>query len=111
LRIGSVDNLLVLATGDALDLALRARVGDNQLIDTERWQGFARPLAFEQGGEGLPYLYVDLNAAYNTFLPVAGGPAQRPLRQLAVSSRLLNEQLVHLRLVIGLGVTTSHRLV
>jgi hypothetical protein len=103
LRIGSVDDLLVLATGDALDLALRARVGDNQLIDTERWQGFVRPLAFEQGGEGLPYLYVDLNAAYNTFLPVAGGPAQRPLRQLAVSSRLLNEQLVHLRLVIGLG--------
>lgn len=103
LRVGAVDDLLVLATGDALDLALRARLGDNQLIDTERWQDFERPLAFESGGSGMPYLYIDLNAAYNTFLPVAGGPAQRPLRQLAVTSRLLDEQLVHLRVVIGLA--------
>lgn len=102
-RVGAVDDLLVLATGSALDLALRARLGDNQLIDTERWQGFARPLAFEEGEDGLPYLYIDLNAAYNTFLPIAGGPAQRPVRQLAVSSRQLDEQLVHLRVIIGLA--------
>lgn len=103
IRIGTVDDLVVFATGDALDLALRARLGDNRLIDTERWQGFSRPLAFEEGGEGLSYLYVDLNAAYNTLLPVAGGAVERPLRQLAVGSRLLDEQRIHLRLLIGLS--------
>src|SRR5690606_3798679 len=38
LWLGTVDNMLVLATGTALDQALDARIGDDRLINRERWQ-------------------------------------------------------------------------
>jgi len=95
-RIGAVDNLLVIGTGSAAQQALDARRGDNRLIQQERWQSLT-------DAEEIPYIYIDVNAYYNTFLPVIGGPAVRPVRQLGVQSRYLGDNLFELHLLVALS--------
>ncbi len=76
--VGSVDNLLVLGTGDAADEAMRARNGDNQLVKVDRWQAVT--------GDS-PLLYVDLNAVYNLLLPSAGAASPSGIGQLGIDIR------------------------
>lgn len=95
LRVGVVDDLIVIGTGSAAQLALDARRGDNRLTAQERWQNLSRD-------EQIPYVYVDVNAYYNTFLPTLGGPAVRPVGQLGVQSRYLGDNLFELHVVVAL---------
>ncbi|MCC6804497.1 MAG: DUF3352 domain-containing protein, partial [Anaerolineae bacterium] len=82
LRVGTVDNMVVIGTGSAAQLALDARRGDNRLTAQQRWQNLSQD-------DQIPYIYVDINAYYNTFLPTLGGPAVRPVSQMGVQSRYL----------------------
>jgi hypothetical protein len=66
IRLGLIDNTLVIVTGDALEDALDAQRGDNRLINEARWQ------LFTQNGAAQPELYVDINAYFN-MLSLAGG--------------------------------------
>ena len=68
LHLGVVDNLLVVATGDALTQSLNAQRGDDRLVSRDRWQALS--------GDGVPQLYVDIPAFYNTFLPNTSGSDQ-----------------------------------
>ena len=95
-RIGAVDNLLLIGTGNAAQQALDAQRGDNRLVQQARWQALAT-------GDDIPYVYIDVNAYYNTFLPVVGGPAARPVRQLGIQSRYLGDNLFELRLQVALA--------
>lgn len=96
LRVGAVDNLLVIGTGSAAQLALDARRGDNRLTAQQRWQNLNQ-------GDQIPYIYVDVNAYYNTFLPTVGGPAVRPVSQMGVQSRYLGDNLFDLRVLVALA--------
>lgn len=93
--IGAVDNLLIIGTGSAAQQALDAQRGDNQLIQQERWQNLS-------ADDQIPYVYVDVNAYYNTFLPSIGGPAVRPVSQLGVQSSYLGDNLFQLHLLVAL---------
>jgi hypothetical protein len=95
LRVGTVDNLLVIGTGSAAQLALAARRGDNRLTAQARWQNLSRD-------DQIPYIYVDVNAYYNTFLPTIGGPAVRPVSQMGVQSRYLGDSLFELNVLVAL---------
>ncbi|MEP7293744.1 MAG: DUF3352 domain-containing protein [Chloroflexota bacterium] len=94
--VGAVGNLLVIGTGSATQQALDAQNGDNQLIQQERWQNLSQ-------GEQIPYVYVDVNAFYNTFQPTIGGPAVRPVSQLGIQSRYLGDNLFELHLLVALS--------
>lgn len=94
-RLGTVDNLLVIGTGTAAQLALDAQRGDNRLIGQERWQNLSPE-------DQIPYVYVDVNAFYNTFLPQAGSPAALPISQLGIHSQYLGDNLFALNLLVGL---------
>ena len=61
IRLGVVDDILIVATGNGLELAHDAGRGDNRLTKDERWQRVTR--------DEIPQLYVNLNTVYNTFLP------------------------------------------
>lgn len=93
--IGTVDNVLVIGTGLAAQMALEAQNGDNQLIQQARWQNVSTD-------DEIPYIYVDVNAYYNTFIPADGGPAIRALNQLGIQSRDLGNNLLQLHLYVGL---------
>lgn len=94
--VGAVDHLVVVGTGSAAQLALQARRGDNRLIAQARWQNLS-------GGAAIPYLYADVNALYNTFLPSVGGPAVRPVSQLGIRSRDLGAGLFTLEMLVALA--------
>jgi hypothetical protein len=94
--IGAVDNLLIIGTGSAAQQALDAQRGDNQLIQQERWQNLS-------ADNQIPYVYIDVNAYYNTFLPTIGGPAVRPISQLGIQSRYLGDNLFQLHLLVALS--------
>ncbi len=94
--VGAVENLVLVGTGSAAQLALDAWRGDNRLIAQERWQNLS-------GDGAIPYVYVDVNAVYNTFLPTVGGPAVRPVSQLGVQSRYLGDNLFALELLVALS--------
>lgn len=96
LRIGMVDNLLLIATGDTARSALSARQGDNRLIAQSRWQAFNE--------DTVPDLYVDIPAFYNTFLPSSGGQTGGALSQVGFHSRSLGDGLYELRLQVALPV-------
>lgn len=96
ISVGAVDNIFIVGTGLAAQMALEARNGDNQLIQQARWQNLT-------ANEEIPYLYVDVNAFYNTFIPSNGGPAVRGLSQLGVQSRDLGENLLQLHLYVGVN--------
>jgi hypothetical protein len=98
LRMGVVDNTLIMATGDALDQVLAAGRGDNRLIGEARWQRFTEEDA------PAPEWYVDINAFYNTFYPSAGAPTpgQGLFRGLAANSAYLGDGLYTVALRITL---------
>lgn len=79
LQLGTVDDLLVVGTGAAVEQAMRAGRGDNRLVSVRRWQ--------DVSGDDQPSLYIDLNAVYNTFFATAGGPASRGIGQLGATVR------------------------
>ncbi len=85
-RIGSVGNMVVIGTGSAVPLALQAQQGDDRLTNQDRWKNLSQ-------NNQIPYVYVDVNAIYNTFLPTAGGPTTRPVSQLGIQSRYLGSSL------------------
>lgn len=91
LQFGLVENMLIIATGSALQPALDARRGDNRLINQERWQIV--------GAEEAPYLYLDINAFYNTFFPVSGGRTPQPPRQIAVRTHHLGDGLFEMQIL------------
>ncbi len=95
-RIGAVDDLLVIGTGSAAQLALDAQRGDNRLTKQDRW------VALSQNGQ-IPFIYVDVNAFYNTFLPQLGGASPLPISQLGVQSRYLGSNLFGLDLQVTLA--------
>lgn len=74
ISLGVVDNFLVIASGDALQLALDARRGDNQFISRDRWASVSR--------DAIPQFYVSIPGFYSTFLPQAGGTNLRVVDQL-----------------------------
>ncbi|MBI1259182.1 MAG: hypothetical protein GC204_17060 [Chloroflexi bacterium] len=94
--VGAVDNLFVLGTGSAAQLALDAQRGDNRLTKQDRWTYLSQ-------NDQLPYTYVDVNAFYNTFLPSTGGPAVRPVSQLGIHSRYLGDNLFELNVLVALS--------
>jgi hypothetical protein len=94
-RVGTVDNLLVIGTGSAAQLALDAQRGDNRLIGQERWQNLSPD-------DQIPYIYVDVGAFYNTFLPQAGSPAALPISQIGIHSQYLGDSLFELNLLVAL---------
>ena len=85
LRIGMVDDLLLMATGDTARAALNARRGDNRLTEQARWQAF--------NTDAPPDLYVDIPAFYNTFLPTSGGSVAGIQSQVGLHSRSLGNGL------------------
>jgi hypothetical protein len=99
LSMGVVDEMLVIATGSALDPMLNARRGDNQLISRPRWQAVSK--------NAIPNLYVDIPAIYNTFFPQAGGTALQRISQLGAKTAYLGDGLyradVQIILPGGLG--------
>ena len=94
--VGAVDNLFVLGTGSAAQLALDAQRGDNRLTAQDRWTHLSQ-------NDQLPYTYIDVNAFYNTFLPSTGGPAVRPVSQLGIHSRYLGDNLFELEMRVALS--------
>ena len=78
LQVWTQDGLLLLGTGAAPPAIERALIGDDRLIDRERWQALADAEA--------PQLYLDVAPLYATFLPAAAGPQLQQLRQLGLHS-------------------------
>jgi hypothetical protein len=98
LRLGLVDDTLVIATGDALEPVLATRRGDNRLIGESRWQ------MFTQEDAPTPEWYVDINAVYNTFYPSAGAPSagQAFFRGLVANTDYLGNGLFSVDLRVAL---------
>jgi hypothetical protein len=94
LWLGTVDDLLVVATGSALDLALDARRGDDRLVNRERWQ--------KVSDDGVPHFYVDIPAMYGTFFPQMAGPQLQQIRQLGAQTKYLGDGLFEMRLTVTL---------
>ena len=92
LQFGTVDNLLVIATGDALEQALNARRGDDRLVSRERWQAVSE--------DAVPQLYVDIPAFYSTFLPQFSGSQLQQIRQLSLHTEYLGDGLYQVDLKI-----------
>ena len=78
LQVWTQDGLLLLGTGAAPPAIERALIGDDRLIDRERWQALAH--------EAAPWLYLDVAPLYATFLPAAAGPQLQQLLQLGLHS-------------------------
>lgn len=96
LRVGVVDNLVVIGTGEATAMALRAQAGDNRLIAQERWQNLT--------ADGIPYTYFDVVALLNTFFPAQGGAVAQDVAQIGITSSQPAPDLVMLRLRVTLNV-------
>ncbi len=95
LHVGMVGNLLVFATGDALEQSLNAQRGDDRLTSRDRWQ--------DVSGDWTPQLYVDFPAVYNTFIPqVDVTQVQQLIRQMAAQTRYLGEGLFEIDMTITL---------
>ncbi|MBZ0290424.1 MAG: hypothetical protein K8I30_22555, partial [Anaerolineae bacterium] len=94
LMIGTVDNLLIVGTGDAVAAALDARRGDNRLIARERWQSVS--------SEAIPHLYLDIPPIYNTFFPREGAPSFTALNQLGAHTSYLGEGLYQVDVLVTL---------
>lgn len=98
LQIGAVDGRLIVGTGNAAALALRASRGDNPLLSMARWQAVSR--------DAEPALYLDLNALYATFLPTSGGPVNIGIGQLGASWRAAGDALYHIDVIVTLPTGT-----
>jgi Protein of unknown function (DUF3352) len=95
LRIGHIDERLLVGTGAAVEQAIAAFNGDNRLIEEERWQALV--------GESAPHLYVDINAFYSTFIPELPAELRRPFRQLGVRSQYVGDGVYEMDMLINLG--------
>jgi hypothetical protein len=94
LWLGTVDQMLVVATGSALEQALDARRGDDRLVNRERWQ--------KVSDDGIPHFYVDIPAMYGTFFPQLAGPQLQQIRQLGAQTEYLGDGLFQMRLTVTL---------
>ena len=70
------DGVFLLGTGGALDEALRAGIGDNQLVGEVRWADAGAPA---------PGLYLDMDRLYNAFLGGPTGGASGPVTRLGIT--------------------------
>lgn len=94
LRVGVVDNTLVVATGTALEQVLAAQRGDNRLVDRERWQSVS--------GAYTPQLFVNMGAFYNVFIPVVGGQLSGQTSLLAARGDFITDTLYQLHTIVSL---------
>ena len=92
LQFGTVDNLLMIGTGDSLAVALNARRGDDRLVSRERWQAVSDGF--------IPQLYVDIPAFYSTFLPQFTGPQLQQIRQLGLNTAYVGDGLYQVNLKV-----------
>lgn len=90
LRMTLIEDTLLIATGDAAEVALNAYRGDNRLTDQPRWTAVSEAAA--------PNFYVDVSAFYSTFFPAAAAQAASALRLVSVYSRALGEGLYEIEL-------------
>ena len=95
LSVGSYEDMLIVGTGQAAQLALDAQRGDNRLIAQPRWQSVS--------GDGQPQLYVDINPYYNLVAPQAGGSQPLPFNQLGLQTRYLGDGLYQIDLLVTLA--------
>ncbi|MFN8451671.1 MAG: hypothetical protein U0521_24545 [Anaerolineae bacterium] len=96
LRVGAVDNLLVIGTGSAAQLALDARRGDNRLTAQDRWKNWAattRLLLLCRCQRLLQHVPAD-----------DWWSAVRPVSQLGVQSSYLGDNLFDVRVLVALRV-------
>ncbi|MFQ3566095.1 MAG: DUF3352 domain-containing protein [Aggregatilineales bacterium] len=100
-RLATGDGMLIVGTGDAALTAWAAGRGDNQLLNTERWQRLS--------GDRPPALYVDVNGLYNIAFPSAGGPVNRPVNQVALYGRSLSSELYALEARVVVSGLASPR--
>ncbi len=91
---GTVDDILIIGTGDAPQAALRALTGDNRLITRERWQSVSE--------DAVPHLYIDIPPIYNTFFPQAGAPTISALEQLGAHTSYLGKGVYRVALQVTL---------
>lgn len=94
LHIGVVDNLLLVATGGALDQSLDAWRGDNRLVSRDRWQAVS--------DSAVPQLYLDIPAVYSTFLPQLVSPRLQQIKQLGARADYLGEGLFEVTVLVML---------
>ncbi|MCA9910004.1 MAG: DUF3352 domain-containing protein, partial [Anaerolineae bacterium] len=92
ISIGAVDNVVILATGSAAELALDARRGDNRLVDQARWQALS--------GARAPHLYVDINPYLNLIAPQPGGRQPSPINQVGINTHYLGGGIYQLELIV-----------
>lgn len=96
-RVGVIDNTLIVATGSALQPALQARSGDNRLVDRERWQTVSK--------DEIPQLFVNISSFYSTFFPTTGGqPAANSALLLAANGDVVENGLYELKVLMTLPV-------
>lgn len=98
LQLGTVDGMLVVGTGNAVEQAVRAGRGDNRLVNVPRWQNVSR--------DGQPALYVDLNAVYSTFFGAqSGGAVSQGIGQLGIRVQDLGAGLYQIDATVTLPET------
>jgi len=93
-KIGSVDNWLIMGTGESVDAALAAQRGDNRLTAQARWTALA--------ADAPPNVYIDLNSYFNTFFPAEGGATQTNFAQMGVYWEALEGGLFQIDAVVKL---------
>jgi len=93
-KIGSVDNWLIIGTGESVDAALAAQRGDNRLTAQARWTALA--------ADAPPNVYIDLNSYFNTFFPAEGGATQTNFAQMGVYWEALEGGLFQIDAVVKL---------
>jgi hypothetical protein len=94
LGIGTMDDVLIVGTGNAARQAAAAYRGDNRLIEMPRWNALA--------GERTPTIYVDINPIYNTFLPNPNAGGRIPAEQVGIVTEYLGESLYQVALTLTL---------
>jgi hypothetical protein len=92
LSIGAVDDVLIVATGTAVNLALRAESGDNRLVDQPRWRALT--------GARAPELYIDINPYFNLVAPQVGGSMPIPFQQVGIESHYLGSNLYRVAVTV-----------
>lgn len=98
IRLGLDGDILLAGTGRAVDRALQAQRGDNQLIAQPRWELVSGPLGLETA----PNVYVDLAAFYSVFQPGPGGASPVEFATLGMASRTAGEGFYAIDIVMHL---------
>lgn len=98
IRMGLDDDVLLVGTGRAVDQALRAQQGDNQLIAQPRWELVSGPLGLETA----PNVYIDLAAFYSVFQPGPGGALPVEFAALGMASHAAGDGFYAIDIVMHL---------